>query len=178
MNWNKMARQWNFTFQYFSEIGEISHLISRSWIEISEISHFNELVQWKDLMYLTYLQENFKPVAAHRSASVKVFDEEDAQVQWRVMKDSQIFQSRLTDGLRFGKSEPIKITNYLKITKVNRKVAWGACLSLKERHVPVRVWRKDSTFRHSFRQVLFIYDFPNSVSRPRFREKTSCSSRF
>ena len=30
-------------------------------------------------MYLTYLQENFKPVA-HRSASVEVFDEEDAQV--------------------------------------------------------------------------------------------------
>ena len=28
---------------------------------------------------LTYLQENFKPVA-HRSASVEVFDEEDAQV--------------------------------------------------------------------------------------------------
>ena len=31
------------------------------------------------IMYLTYLQENFKPVA-HRSASVEVFDEEDAQV--------------------------------------------------------------------------------------------------
>ena len=30
-------------------------------------------------VYLTYLQENFKPVA-HRSASVEVFDEEDAQV--------------------------------------------------------------------------------------------------
>ena len=30
-------------------------------------------------MYLTFLQENFKPVA-HRSASVEVFDEEDAQV--------------------------------------------------------------------------------------------------
>ena len=30
-------------------------------------------------MYLTHLQENFKPVA-HRSASVEVFDEEDAQV--------------------------------------------------------------------------------------------------
>ena len=29
-------------------------------------------------MYLTYLQENFKPVA-HRSASVEVFDEEDAR---------------------------------------------------------------------------------------------------
>ena len=30
-------------------------------------------------MYLTYLQENFKPVA-HRSASVEVFDEEDVRV--------------------------------------------------------------------------------------------------
>ena len=30
-------------------------------------------------LYLTYLQENFKPVA-HRSASVEVFDEEGAQV--------------------------------------------------------------------------------------------------
>ena len=29
--------------------------------------------------YLTYLQENFKPVVC-RSASVEVFDEEDAQV--------------------------------------------------------------------------------------------------
>ena len=31
------------------------------------------------IMYLTYLQENFKPVA-HRSASVEVFGEEDAQI--------------------------------------------------------------------------------------------------
>ena len=31
------------------------------------------------IMYLTYLQENFKPVV-YRSASVEVFDEEDAQV--------------------------------------------------------------------------------------------------
>ena len=31
------------------------------------------------VMYLTYLQENFKPVV-YRSASVEVFDEEDAQV--------------------------------------------------------------------------------------------------
>ena len=31
------------------------------------------------VMYSTDLQENFKPVA-HRSASVEVFDEEDAQV--------------------------------------------------------------------------------------------------
>ena len=30
-------------------------------------------------VYLTYLQENFKPVV-YRSASVEVFDEEDAQV--------------------------------------------------------------------------------------------------
>ena len=30
-------------------------------------------------LYLTYLQENFKPVV-YRSASVEVFDEEDAQV--------------------------------------------------------------------------------------------------
>ena len=30
-------------------------------------------------MYLTYLQENFKPVA-HRSASVEVFDEEDMRI--------------------------------------------------------------------------------------------------
>ena len=30
-------------------------------------------------MYLTYLQENFKPVA-HRSASVEVFGEEDVRV--------------------------------------------------------------------------------------------------
>ena len=30
-------------------------------------------------MYLTYLQENFKPVV-YRSASVEVFDVEDAQV--------------------------------------------------------------------------------------------------
>ena len=35
------------------------------------------------IMYLTYLQENFKPVA-HRSASVEVFDEEDAQVVHRL----------------------------------------------------------------------------------------------
>ncbi len=31
------------------------------------------------IMYLTYLQENFKPVA-HQSASVEVFDEEDVRV--------------------------------------------------------------------------------------------------
>ena len=31
------------------------------------------------VLYLTYLQENFKPVA-HRSASVEVFDEEDVRV--------------------------------------------------------------------------------------------------
>ena len=41
----------------------------------------NSLERWRggSIMYLTYLQENFKPVA-HRSASVEVFDEEDAQV--------------------------------------------------------------------------------------------------
>ena len=31
-------------------------------------------------MYLTYLQDNFKPVA-HQSASVEVFDEEDVRVE-------------------------------------------------------------------------------------------------
>ena len=43
---------------------------------------FRRIFQRVDLlydMYLIYLQENSKPVA-HRSASVEVFDEEDAQV--------------------------------------------------------------------------------------------------
>ena len=42
-------------------------------------------------MYLTYLQENFKPVA-HRSASVEVFDEEDGSASVEVFdeEDAQV----------------------------------------------------------------------------------------
>ena len=42
-------------------------------------SDFNLFTRILSTMYLTYLQENFKPVV-YRSASVEVFDEEDAQV--------------------------------------------------------------------------------------------------
>ena len=52
------------------------------------------------IMYLTYLQENFKPVA-HRSASVEVFDEEDAQVVHPHFWDRPKNRSRTADEITF-----------------------------------------------------------------------------
>ena len=55
--------------------GELADVVTNVALLVLCVKHPVTMV----IMYLTYLQENFKPVV-YRSASVEVFDEEDAQV--------------------------------------------------------------------------------------------------